>query len=211
MTDKPARLTAAAIAAVALLAMLPPLSNAVAEHGGLLPGLWRLVRFFTILTNLLVALAFARIAWMGRAAVSPLLLGGVVLGIVLVGVVFNLLLGPLPYPAVWDMLSDKAHHTVVPIAVPLWWLAFARKGLLGWRAPLAWALYPLAYSAYLLTRAQFEDPAEPLRYPYFFMDPDKLGWAQTLTNLTAIAAGFVAAGLAVVWLDRRLANAVHRS
>lgn len=204
MTAKPARLSAALIAAMALLAMIPPLINAATEQGGLLLGLWRLVRYFTIITNLLVTVTFGWIAWKGPSAVSPLVLGGAVLGIVLVGVVFNLSLGPLPYGSVWDMLGDKAHHTMVPVAAPLWWLVFAVKGHLGWRAPFAWALYPLAYSAYVLTRAQFEAPDDPLRYPYFFMNPETLSWPAALANLGAIAAGFIAAGLTMVWLDRRM-------
>lgn len=204
MTDATARLTAALIALIALLAMIPPLANSAAEHGGLLTGMWRLARYFTILTNLLVGIAFARIALKGRGAVPPVLLGGVMLAIVLVGAVFNLLLGQLPYAAVWDMLTDKAHHAIVPLAVPLWWLAFAPKGALTWRAPLRWTLYPLAYSAYVLLRAWAEGAGEPGRYPYFFLDVDRLGWLAAFANLGGLALGFVLAGLAVVWLDRRL-------
>lgn len=202
--ERGARFLAGLIAAAALLAMIPPLANSAAEHGGLLAGLWRLARFFTITTNLLVGLVFARIALAGRNSVSPIVIGGTMLAIVLVGVIFNLLLGALPYRTVWDMLGDKAHHLVVPIAVPLWWLAFAPKGYLHWRAPLLWALYPLAYSAYVIARAQMDDRSMPHRYPYFFMDPDMLGWPMALANMAAIALGFVATGLGVVWLDRRL-------
>lgn len=204
--DRTARALALMIALAALLAIIPPLANASAEHGGVLAGLWRLARFFTITTNLLVALVFARIANSGRGAVSPRVLAGTMLAIALVGVVFNLLLGGLPYRTVWDMLGDKTHHLIVPLAVPLWWLAYAPKGSLSWRAPLRWMLYPLAYSAYVMARAQFEIPGQPPRYPYFFMDPDRLGWPLALANLGAIALGFVAAGLGVVWLDRRLAR-----
>jgi hypothetical protein len=204
MTDAPARLTAALIALIALLAMIPPLANSAAEHGGLLMGMWLLARYFTILTNLLVGIAFARIALNGREAVPPVLLGGAMLAIMLVGAVFNLLLGHLPYATMWDMLGDKAHHAIVPLAVPLWWLAFAPKGALSWRAPLRWTLYPLAYSAYILLRAWAEGAGEPGRYPYFFLDVDRLGWPAAFANLGGLALGFVLAGLAVVWLDRRL-------
>jgi hypothetical protein len=206
MTDLTARLTAAIIATAALLAMLPPLANAMAEHGGWLAGIWHLLRFFTITTNSLVALVFARIAWRGREAVSPTLLGGTILAIVLVGVVFNLLLGGLEHRTVWDTLGDHVHHIAIPLAVPAWWLAFARKGALGWSDPLRWMGYPLAYTAYVLARAPFDPPLafNGSRYPYFFMAVDQLGWVVALANMAAIAAGFALAGFAVVWIDRRL-------
>ena len=197
-------MTAALIAAAALLAMLPPLGNSTARHGSVLVAAWELGRFFTILTNLAVGLAFGAIAWRGRSAVSPLVQGGLMLAIVLVGLVFNLLLTPLPYATIFDALGDHTHHIIVPIAVPLWWLAFAPHGALGWRAPLAWALYPLAYAGYVTIRAQFEPADAPLRYPYFFMNVDKLGWATAIANMAAIATVFVLVGLLAVWIDRRL-------
>lgn len=204
MTDRTARSWAGVIALGSFLAMIPPLYSAAQTHGGFWPGLWSLVRFFTIITNTLVGIGFGLIAWKGRAAVSPRLLGAIVLAIALVGVVFNLLLGGLVHATIWDVLGDKVHHLIAPIAVPLWWLVYAPHGRLSWKDPFVWALYPLAYSGYVIARVALQDDAAPLRYPYFFMDVDRLGWATALLNMTAIAAGFVAAGLAAVWLDRRL-------
>lgn len=192
------------IAAAALLAMLPPLGNGTVRHGSVLVAAWELGRFFTILTNLAVGVAFAVIAWRGRSAVSASVQGGLMLAIVLVGLVFNLLLTPLPYATIFDALGDHTHHIFVPIAVPLWWLAFAPHGQLSWRAPLAWALYPLGYAGYVMIRAQFEPANAPPRYPYFFMDADKLGWTTAVGNMAAIAAVFVLAGWIAVWIDRRL-------
>lgn len=199
-----ARLTAALIAAASLVAMIPPVLHNLDAKGGLLGALWWLGRFFTILTNLAVGLVFARIAWRARGSVSPLFQGGVMLAIVLVGLVFNLLLQP-PQQGTWaDFAWDRIHHVIVPLAVPLWWLAFAPHGRLGWRAPLAWALYPLAYAGYIMVRAQFEPRGAPQRYPYFFMDVDRLGWTGAIANMAAIALGFVLAGWLAVWIDRGL-------
>lgn len=202
--DGGARLTAALIAAAALLAMIPPLANGLERHGGFLASVWALGRFFTILTNLAIGIAFAALAWRGRLAVTPLVQGGLMLAIMLVGLVFNLLLPPIGHATFIDALGDSIHHKIVPLAVPLWWLAFAPHGRLGWRAPLAWALYPLGYCAYVMIRAQLEPAGTPLRYPYFFMDVDRLGWAASLANMAAIALGFVLVGWVAVWIDRRL-------
>lgn len=199
-----ARLTAAIIAAATLLAMIPPVLGNLDKQGGLLGALWWLGRFFTILTNLAVGAVFARIAWRGSPSVSPLVQGGVMLAIVLVGLVFNLLLPGLQHATWADYLGDKVHHVIVPLAVPLWWLVFAPHGRLSWRSPFAWALYPLAYAAYVMTRAQFEPAGTPARYPYFFMDVDTFGWAAAIRNMAAIALGFVLVGWLAVWIDRRL-------
>jgi hypothetical protein len=199
-----ARLTAALIAAATLLAMIPPVLGNLDKQGGLLGALWWLGRFFTILTNLAIGAVFARIAWRGSLSVSPLVQGGVMLAIMLVGLVFNLLLPGLQHATWADFLGDKVHHVIVPLAVPLWWLVFAPHGRLGWRAPLAWVLYPLAYAAYVMTRAQFEPAGTPARYPYFFMDVDRFGWAAAIGNMAAIAMAFVLVGWLAVWIDRRL-------
>jgi hypothetical protein len=90
---------------------------------------------------------------------------------------------------------------VTPILVPLFWLAFVRKGALTWRAPFLWMLYPLGYFLYALLRGTLEG-----RYAYPFMDVLAIGWPQTLINDFLIAAGFVIAGVALVSLDRWLAG-----
>lgn len=206
MSTAAARWTAGLLAAATLLGMIPPLANHSAEHGGLLAGAWSLLRYFTITTNMLVGLVFAAIAWRGSSAVSPRLLGAAMLAIVLVGVAFNLLLGGLSHATIWDWLGDRIHHVAMPVLVPLWWLAFAPKGQLTWSDPLRWALFPLAYAAYIFLRVGLETPGSGIAYPYFFMDADRLGYAAAVANMAAIAAGFVLTGLGVVWLDRRLAQ-----
>lgn len=195
-----ARVSAGLIAIAALAAMVPPIANGITRGDGLDEVAWGLLRYFTILTNLAVGGAFARLAWRGRAAVSPLVTGGLMLAIVLVGLVYNFVLPPMPQPDAISALGDRIHHVWVPLAVPLWWLAFAPHGALRWRDPLLWALYPLAYSAYALARSALEGTG----VPYFFMDTAALGWPQALLNMGAIALAFVLTGLAVVAIDRRL-------
>jgi hypothetical protein len=202
------RISAGLLAAAVLWAIWPPLGGALARGEGLFQAIWGLLRMFTIITNLLVGLIFARIAWRGTESVSPLVIGGIMLGIVLVGVVFNLLLNMLPHQTVWYAIGDYVHHVAAPIAVPLWWAIFARHGTLRWISPLVWALYPLAYSAYSVARAQFMPMGTGMhaRYPYFFMDADLLGWPMALANIAGIALGFVLFGIVAVAIDKWLAR-----
>ncbi len=201
-----ARSSAGLLAAAVLLALIPPLTYAWSDGRGLLEAIWNMLRMFTIITNLLVGLVFARLAWKGTEAVSPMIVGGIMLAIVLVGAVFNLLLAMLPHQTIWDAIGDYTHHIAAPILVPLWWLLFSPHGRLRWSDPFLWALYPLAYSAFTFVRAQLMPSGTGIhsRYPYFFMDVDQFGLLTVALNLSAIAAGFVIVGMLVIILDRKL-------
>jgi hypothetical protein len=156
--------------------------------------LWALARFFTVTTNLLVALAMTWAA-IGRR-VTPVVTGGLTLSILLVGIVYGLLLRglhPLTGPA---LLANFLLHDVAPVLTALWWLLFAPRARLKWTAPWLWALYPLAYVAYILVRGRVGG-----RYPYPFMDVTRLGWTQAAMNLGGIALGFLICGFLMVWID----------
>ena len=157
--------------------------------------LWILARFFTILTNLLLAITMTSIAT-GRK-VSPFILGGITLAILLVGVVYATLLAGLHELKGPALIADILLHKVSPVLMALWWLLFAPRAKLRWSAPVQWAVYPLAYFGYVIGRGQIDH-----RYPYPFMDVGKLGWVQTAINAGGIAMGFILAGFALVWIDR---------
>ncbi len=191
-----ARVAAAIVAIIAWVGLGTQLSASMALVGGSVPeALWSMIFYFTVIANLLVALGFS---WMALARPLPAFwLGGLVLTIVLVGVIYNTLLVGLIELSGGALLADFLNHTLTPILVPLWWLVFAKKGGLRWRDPLLWALLPLAYFPYGLLRA---GPAG--RYPYPFMDVAKLGWEQVGVNAVVIAVGFVVAGMLVVAVDK---------
>ena len=156
--------------------------------------LWILARFFTIITNLAVAITMTWVA-IGRR-VSPFVLGGITIAILLVGVVYMTLLRGLLELSGGALLADTLLHKVSPIAMTLWWLFFAPRARLKARDPIWWAAYPLAYFIYALVRGHYDG-----RYPYPFMDLGKLGPVQTAINAGGIAMGFLLAGFALVWFD----------
>lgn len=155
---------------------------------------WVLARYFTVLTNLLVAVTMTSVAVGGRA--SPLILGGVTLAILLVGAVYAVLLQGLQRLTGSALLADMLLHYVSPVAMALWWLLFAPRSRLGRSAPLVWPAYPLVYLAYALARGQADQ-----RYPYPFLDVGRIGWLQTAINAAGIALLFICAGYVLVWID----------
>lgn len=160
---------------------------------------WSLARFFTILTNGVIATLFGWIAVKGPGSVSPRLTGGAVAAIVLVGVVFALLLSGARVLTGATAVSDFLLHRLNPLLAAAYWLLFVPKGRLSWRDPILWMAYPLAYLAYALARGGSDG-----RYPYPFIDVPANGWPTVIGTCAVIALGFVAASEGLVLLDRTL-------
>jgi hypothetical protein len=192
-----ARGAALAVAVVAWLGLGIQARATFHQTGDALTTLWVLLRYFTILTNLGVAIGFSLLA--ARRKLPPPLLGGLVLAILLVGVVYMTLLRGLLDLGGGALLADTLLHKVTPILVPLWWLAFAPKRRLQWKHPPRWLLFPLLYLPYALVRGKVEG-----LYAYPFINLDRLGAATVTFNAVGIAAAFLLAGLVLVALDKTL-------
>ena len=185
---------AVAVALICWAGLAIQFNATYAGQHDLVATVWILLRFFTILTNIAVAVIMTRVALGGK--VSAFLLGGITIAILLVGVVYMTLLRGLLELSGGALLADTLLHKVSPIAMTLWWLLFAPRARLKYNAPLWWALFPLAYFIYALVRASFDG-----RYPYPFMNLAKLGPVQTALNAGGIAMAFLIAGFLLVWFD----------
>jgi hypothetical protein len=188
------RIAAALVAIICWAGLAIQFSASYANHPDVLVTMWILARFFTVLTNLLLAVTMTWVAIGGRP--SPNVLGGLTLAILLVGIIYWTLLQGLHVLTGPHAVADFLLHKVSPVAMALWWLLFAPRAKLRWNAPLVWLLYPLAYLAYVLGRG-----AVDRTYPYPFLDVGKIGWVQTVLNIGGIALGFILAGSALVWID----------
>ena len=185
---------AAIVALICWAGLAIQFSATYANQHDVVSTLWILVRFFTVLTNLALAIIMTWVA-IGRR-VSPFLLGGITLAILLVGVVYMTLLRGLIELSGGALLADTLLHKVSPVAMALWWLFFAPRAKLKRSDPIWWAAYPLAYFIYALVRGHYEG-----KYPYPFMNLDRLGPVQTAINAGGIAMAFIIAGFLLVWID----------
>lgn len=195
----PTRAAAALVALVGLAGLGIRFGASLDLTGAPGAALWAMLRFFTIIANALTVLVMAGVALGNGPAARPRVLGCVTLIMLLVGVVYALLLRDIVELGSGAYTANILLHYVMPPLTLAFWLLFAPKGGLSWGDPVRWALLPLAYLPYALARA-----AEDGRYAYPFIDVDRLGWAQVLVNALGIAAGFLLAGFALVWLDRRM-------
>jgi hypothetical protein len=197
MHSFPARLAAGAITAAAGAGLSIQFAVTYERIGAFLFAVWALLRFFTILANLLVLFVFGRVA--ARQPVAPSLLAGTTLAIVLVGVIYAALLQGLVPLSGGAKLADILLHYVTPWASLLAWLAYARKGALLYRDTLRWAIFPAFYLPYALVRGAHEG-----HYAYPFIDLGRLGATAVAANCAAIASGFLMAAAGLVWLDGQL-------
>ncbi len=154
-----------------------------------------MTQFFTILTNTLVLLVMA---WRAAGqAVSARLMLCVVISITCVGLIYHLLLAHLNPSHGLALASDHGLHTVVPCLTFAWWLLWGEQPALRWNDSLLWIIWPLAYCAYALARAEFSG-----FYPYPFLDLPSLGSAQLVANLVSMALVFQVVGLALTGLGK---------
>ncbi len=191
------RVFAAMVAALAWGGLVVQFFALFAESGSVMGSLATMLVYFTITTNLIVAVLFTGIALGLRGFDRPTAIAGAMLAIVLVGAVYHLLLRGLTELSGGSLVASVLLHQVTPVVVPVFWVMFARKGGLQLVDPLFWAIYPLGYLVYALVWGGIHG-----RYPYPFLNVDQIGWGRVGLNAAAIAAGFMVAGWGVVALDR---------
>lgn len=169
------------------------------------PGLWlrlgRLVSYFTIQSNVLVAVASV---WLARrpdadgAWFRAVRLAGTV-GITVTGLVHFFLLRPLLDLHGLSHVADTLLHTIVPVLAVAGWGCFgprprvdARAIGIGFAWPLVWLAWTLLIGA---TTGWF---------PYPFLDFHVHAWTAVVVVCLGITALFAALFGLTAWLDRRL-------
>jgi len=186
----------------------------ISKHtDGIGPGLatLRFFGFFTILSNLLVALvcSFSLVPRPGRVGAfltTPRARAAVALYITVTGAIYVALLQGLWRPQGAQLAADVLLHNVVPLAYVGLWLAFAPHGRLLWSDALRFLGFPLAYLLWTAIRgALFHE------YPYPFIDVVTIGWGAAARNAAGIAGLFVVLGLLIVVVDRLLGRRVSIS
>jgi hypothetical protein len=205
--DPPARrLLPALLAATAWFAVLLQLWLSVqlgfANGKSLADGLVVVLGFFTVLSNIFMALVATAGAVGQQSRTTPWLYRSTVVGcatasILMVGIVYHLVLRKIWSPQGAQLLADTLLHYVVPAIALLHWLLYRPGARLAWHAPLLWCAYPLVYLAYVLLRGEWLGA-----YPYPFVDVAALGYRQVLVNSVGLMVAFIVLGFAVLGLGR---------
>lgn len=156
----------------------------------------RLVSYFTIQSNVLIAIAAVGLALAPArdgALWRVVRLDGLV-GISVTGVVYTTVLRAEDHLHGWAAATDAVFHYAVPLASVLGWLMFGPRPRCDART-VVWSLvWPLAWLAYTLLHGSVSH-----WYPYPFIDAGVHGYGRVLLNALAVAAVLTVMA-AVFWL-----------
>ncbi len=167
-------------------------------------GIVKTMSYFTVLTNLLVAVVTTALLARGKQdsfLTRPSTTSASAVYIAVVGMIYSLLLRALWEPTGLQLVVDIALHDTIPILYVLFWLLFVTKGTLKWIAPVWWLIYPLVYVGWTVLRGWRTGD-----YPYHFADAAVLGYPTVFLNTALILAGFFGLGLIVVAIDHLIAR-----
>lgn len=152
--------------------------------------LTNLFSYFTIQSNILVLIAAVRLLidpdladgrrsgiWWRVVRVTGLL------GIVITGVVYAVVLRPLMAPTGIHAAVNAGLHYLTPPLAFVGWLIFGPRPRISWRVVGLSLIWPIGWLVYTLIRG-----AVTGWYPYPFLDVSTIGAAATSRNLAVIVA-----------------------
>ena len=145
----------------------------------------RFFTFFTILTNLWVALFFTckifpftkRLTIFNKRGI----LTALTTFILIVGLVYQFVLRGIWQPHGMQRIVDELLHTIVPLFVLFYWIIFSGKEKINFGDTAIWLLYPLVYFLSVLLRGHFSN-----YYPYPFLNISVIGVEKVLINSVII-------------------------
>lgn len=156
---------------------------------------------FTVQSNLLLA-GYCGYRVVTRRAPRPEAKGAVTLYIVVTGLVWHFLRmrGADPFAHLSGYgLGNFLLHYVTPVMATGDWLFFDRGTRRPrWTAALAWLAYPAAYPAFALIRGALLAPGSWKRYPYPFLDVDRIGYGGVAIVAAGLTVAIVLLGFALI-------------
>jgi hypothetical protein len=160
--------------------------------------IFRFFAFFTITTNILVALCLSSIFFgskgrLGKFFSRASTITAIAVYIIIVGVVYNVILRSLWAPEGMQKIVDELLHSVIPAFFVMFWLIFVPLAYLKWKNAFRWLIYPSLYMTYAIIFG-----AITKFYPYPFVDINELGYTKALLNAGAVLLVILALSLAII-------------
>ncbi len=162
----------------------------------------RFFSFYTILTNILVAIHFSYRAWgkQGKFAsffTRPSTATAITVYITIVGLIYNVILRLTWQPTGLQLVVDELLHTLIPLLCIVYWWLYDRTSAIPWKSFLTWLWYPGAYFVFIILRGM---PSG--YYPYPFINVQELGYEKTLVNDVVILLVFVMASMLFIGIGK---------
>jgi len=166
----------------------------------------RYFSFFTILTNLIVALCATvlllkpKSGW-GEFFSKPSTLTAITVYITIVGMVYNVILRFLWQPQGLQFITDELLHTLIPVLFIILWLLYVPKSGLKYKNASPWLIYPFVYIIYIAIRGEISS-----EYPYPFIDVGQLGYSKVLINSAGLVIAFLGLSLFLIAVGKFLSR-----
>ena len=199
---------AAIIAVLAWLALgtdfVRAMRISMADGYGLVQAFYLYIRYFTILTNLGIAVLMSMTAvgpWRGVALPPARAYAFALVYAIVVCVTYEALLRSQWSPRGLQFLTDMMMHDILPVLTLLFWIGFAPKHGMRWRDPALLLIYPAFYLV-----ATVIGGALGQGYPYFFLDPSRIGYVQVTRVDVIFLLAFYGLGASVTALARSRAD-----
>lgn len=162
----------------------------------------RFFSFFTILTNLLVAIYFTASLFLktnneNNFLKKPGVLTAITVYITIVGLVYQFILRSTWHPVGMQRLVDELLHSVIPLLVIFYWFLYERHSLVRYGQVFGWLVYPLCYLIFILVSGSYSS-----FYPYPFVDVGSLGMSKVLLNSLVLLAVFTGISGVFVFLGK---------
>ena len=144
--------------------------------------IFRFFSYFTIDTNILVALCFTFIflgskSRLGKFFSKATTITALTVYIIIVGIVYNTILRLTWNPQGLQMVVDEILHSVIPVFFILFWVIFVPTEGLKYKDAFSWLIYPLVYILYAVIHG-----AITKFYPYIFVDVTRHGYGKVMSN-----------------------------
>lgn len=159
--------------------------------------------FFTAATNLFVALVLTvplvvPRGRFGRWCSDPRTTTSAATSIIIVGVVYHVLLSAAYNPVGVEFVTDVCLHYLVPgLYATCWFLYAPKRGLRYVHVPTM-LIYPAGYGVHTFVRGALTG-----KYPYFFLDVNRLGLSTATRNVAGLLVVFVVVATMLLLITTR--------
>jgi hypothetical protein len=206
MEKQPGKIRLGIIALLAWAGVILQFYITTASWSGLglssIEGTIRFFSYFTILTNMLVALSLTTIlarpqSKLGVFFSADSTQAAIAVYIFVVGMIYNLILRNLWAPQGLQLIVDNILHSAVPLIYVLYWIAFVPKGNLIWNDAVRWLYYPALYFLWVIIFGALTS-----FYPYPFIDVNVLGYPTMFMHAAVLLIVFLSLGFLAIAIGK---------